>query len=49
MGQFQRYLETLGAEDTEGREHLGVEMERMMDIVGIQSSDGLLRFYLGGV
>jgi hypothetical protein len=48
MGQFQRYLETLGAEDTEGRELLGLEMERMMAIVGIQSSDGLLGFYLGG-
>lgn len=49
MGQFQIFLETLGTEDTEGREHLGAELERLMDILGIASSDGLLSFFLGGI
>ena len=49
MRQFQIFLVTLGAEDTEGREHLGAELERLMDILGIASSDGLLAFYLGGI
>jgi hypothetical protein len=49
MGQFQSYLESVATEDTEGREHFGMEMERLMHILGIESSDGLLGFYLGGM
>lgn len=49
MAQFQRHLVLVEREDTEGREHFGVEVEEIMDILGIESSDGLLSFYLGGL
>lgn len=49
MSQFQHYLVLVEKEDTEGREHLGMEVEEIMDILGIESSDGLLSFYLGGL
>jgi len=49
MEQFQRSLVLVEAEDTEGREHFGSEMETLMEILGIDSSDGLLAFYLGGI
>jgi hypothetical protein len=48
MGQFQVYLVQVEEEDTEGREHFGMELEELMDILGIESSDGLLSAYLGG-
>ena len=48
MSVFQRALEQVETEDTEGRDHFGMELETVMDILGIESSDGLLRFYLGG-
>jgi hypothetical protein len=31
------------------REHAGMELETIMDILGIESSDGLLSCYLGGL
>jgi hypothetical protein len=37
------------SEDTEAREHFGTELERLMDILGIASSDGVLTHYLGGI
>ena len=49
MAQFQRHLVLVEQEDTEGREHFGMEVEEIMDILGIESSDGLLSFYLGGL
>lgn len=49
MTQFQHYLVSVEEEDTEGREHFGMEVEEIMDILGIESSDGLLSFYLGGL
>jgi hypothetical protein len=49
MKQFQRFLVKVEGEDTEGREHFGMEIEEVMDILGIESSDGLLAFYLGGL
>jgi hypothetical protein len=49
MAQFQRYLALAEQEDTEGREHFGMEVEEIMDVLGIESSDGLLSFYLGGL
>ena len=49
MKQFQATLLQLQDHDTEAREHLGSELERLMDILGIESSDGLLSFYLGGL
>lgn len=33
-------LESVEGEDTEGREHFGMEIELIMDILGIDSSDG---------
>jgi hypothetical protein len=49
LTQFQRALVQVESEDTEGREHFGMEIEHIMDILGIESSDGLLSFYLGGL
>jgi hypothetical protein len=49
MEQFQRSLVLVEAEDTEGKEHFGSELEALMDILRIDSSDGLLTFYLGGI
>ena len=49
LKQFQESLETLRDEDTEAREHVGIELERVMDILGIASSDGVLTHYLGGI
>jgi len=46
---FQRSLVLVENEDTEGREHFGTELERIMDVLGIESSDGLLAAYLGGI
>lgn len=49
MAQFQRSLVLVEAEDTEAKEHFGSELEALMDILGIESSDGLLTFHLGGI
>jgi hypothetical protein len=49
LTEFQRSLELVEQEDTEGRDHSGSELERLMDILGIESSDGLLACYLGGI
>jgi len=49
LKQFQETLEIVRQEDTEAREHFGAELERLMDILGIESSDGVLTHYLGGV
>jgi hypothetical protein len=49
MEQFRRSLVMVEREDSEGREHFGTELESVMDILGIDSSDGLLTFYLGGI
>ena len=46
MSQFQSSLEAVQMEDTEGRDHFGIHLERLMDILGIESTDGLLGFYL---
>ena len=42
LTEFQAALELVEDEDTEGREHFGIEMEFIMDILGVESSDGLL-------
>jgi len=47
LKQFQRSLEAVREEDTEAREHFGTELERVMDILGIESADGVLAYYLG--
>jgi len=46
MEQFQTALESIHMEDTEGRESFGGHLEKVMDILNIESSDGLLMFYL---
>jgi hypothetical protein len=46
LKQFQESLELVQEEDTEAREHVGMELERLMGIVGIRSSDGVLEYYL---
>jgi hypothetical protein len=48
MKQFQYALVDVRYEETEGREHFGMELEQIMDILGIDSSDGLLNYYLVG-
>lgn len=47
LKQFQESLEIVRGEDTEAREHFGMELERVMEILGIASSDGMLTHYLG--
>lgn len=47
MAAFQRTLSEMNFEDTEVREQFGMELETLMDILRIDSSDGLLAFYLG--
>jgi hypothetical protein len=49
LKQFQQSLEIVEGEDTEAREHFGMELERLMGILGIASSDGVLTHYLGGI
>jgi hypothetical protein len=49
MTEFQIALKQVEGEETEGREHFGMELEYTMDILGIESSDGLLAAYLGGL
>jgi hypothetical protein len=49
MKEFQKSLELVWREDTEAREHFGGELEAIMGILAIESSDGLLACYLGGV
>lgn len=49
LTEFQHSLKLVENEDTEAREHFGVELESIMDVFGIESSDGLLAAYLGGI
>lgn len=49
LTEFQKSLKLVQCEDTEGREHFGTEVEYVMDILSIDSSDGLLAAYLGGM
>lgn len=46
MEMFVPSLEAMQAEDTEAREHFGDHLELIMDILEIESSDGLLGAYL---
>jgi hypothetical protein len=46
LTQFQMYLVHVHGEDTELREHFGAELEQIMDALKIDSSDGLLSYYL---
>lgn len=42
MQQFRKTLEQLGDGDAAARDQLGGELEKLMDILGIASSDGVL-------
>ena len=48
LKQFQSALEATQMEDTEAKEHFGVELNKIMAILGIESSDGLINFYRYG-
>jgi hypothetical protein len=47
LKQFQQSLVAVQGEDAEAREHFGTELERLLEIVGIGSSDGVVEYYLG--
>jgi hypothetical protein len=49
LAEFQQSLALVENEDTEAREHVGAELELIMDVLGIESSDGMLAAYLGGI
>jgi len=49
LKQFQPVLEAVRHDDTEARDHVGTELEELMEMLGIESSDGVLAYYLGGI
>jgi len=46
LKQFQQSLLAVEQEDAEAREHFGNELGRLLEIVGIDSSDGVVEYYL---
>ena len=42
MKQFQKMLERVADEDAAVRDHIDTELEKLMDVLGIDSSDGVL-------
>jgi predicted TIM-barrel enzyme len=46
LKQFQQSLEAIGDVDAEAREQLGAELGRVLDLLGIGSSDGVVEYYL---
>jgi hypothetical protein len=46
LKQFQQSLLAVQGEDARAREHFGTELERLLEIVGIGSSDGVVEYYL---
>ena len=46
METFFPVLEIMQMQDTEAKEHFGDHLEIIMDILNIESSDGLLSYYL---
>jgi hypothetical protein len=46
LKQFQQSLVAVQEEDPRAREHFGTELERLLEIVGIDSSDGMVEYYL---
>ena len=49
LKQFQPVLEAVRDGDTEARDQVGAELEALMDMLGIERSDGVLAYYLGGI
>ncbi|MEB0031593.1 DUF4844 domain-containing protein [Undibacterium sp. RTI2.1] len=47
LSEFKYALEKIENEDTEACESFGEELGKIMGILNIESSDGLLAFYLG--
>lgn len=48
LKQFQAVLEATEEEDTEAQEHFATELEKIMDVLKIDSSDGLIGYYRYG-
>lgn len=48
LKQFQVVLEATEEEDTEAQEHFATELEKIMDVLKIDSSDGLIGYYRYG-
>jgi hypothetical protein len=48
LNEFKRTLSSLDLSDTEDRERAANHCERIMGVVGIKSSDGVLNFWLYG-
>lgn len=46
LKQFQQSLLAIQQEDAEAREHFGNELERLLETLGIDSSDGVVEYYL---
>lgn len=46
LKQVQQSLLAINGEDAEAREHVGPELERLMAILGIEDSDGVVAYYL---
>ena len=46
LKQFQQSLQAMRGEDGEAREHAGMELERIMAILGIDDADGVVAYYL---
>ena len=46
METFLPVLEIMQMQDTEAKEHFGDHLEIIMDLLNIESSDGLLSYYL---
>jgi hypothetical protein len=46
LKQCQASLESVREEDAEAREHFSDELDRLMSVLGIDSSDGLVTHYL---
>jgi hypothetical protein len=48
LKQFQPLLQTVRDGPDATRERVGAGLRQLMDILGIERSDGLLAYYLGG-
>jgi hypothetical protein len=46
MKQFQKAVDAVMMEDTEAREAFAAHLHKVMDVLKIESSNGLLGFYL---
>jgi FKBP-type peptidyl-prolyl cis-trans isomerase (trigger factor) len=49
LKQFQQSLVAIENEAAEARAHFGLALEEIMEILGIESSDGLISWHLSGL